>query len=71
MRFAGIGAVLAVAVVCMATVVSADDVRPVHLEITETTPGEFLVQWRVSRVMAPNMMPGPVLPEHCSNSPSW
>lgn len=67
-RARSLGTVLAVAslaVAALATTAAADDVRPVHLEITETTPGDFLVQWRVPKVMAPTMMPGPVLPDHC------
>ena len=58
-------ATVALAAMPIVATAAADDVRPVHLEITETTPGDFLVQWRVPRVMAPTSMPGPVLPEHC------
>ncbi len=64
-RAACIAAIAACATVPFVPTVSADDVRPVHLEITERTPGGYLVQWRVPRVMAPTSMPGPVLPEHC------
>jgi len=64
-RAACIAAITALATVAVVTAASADDVRPVHLEITERTPGSFLVQWRVPRVMAPSSMPGPVLPDHC------
>ena len=64
-RAACIAAIAACATAAVVATASADDVRPIHLEITERTPGGFLVQWRVPRVMAPNAMPGPVLPDHC------
>ncbi len=48
-----------------ATDAHADDVRPVTVDISEKTPGSYLVQWRVPRVMSPSSMPGPVLPITC------
>ena len=44
---------------------SADDVRPIQIQIREREPGAFLVQWRVPKLLPIQAMPNPVLPEEC------
>ena len=43
----------------------ADDVRPVEVQVKEQEPGLFLVQWIVPKVLPPQAMPSPSLPEEC------
>ena len=57
----GIGYFLAL-VVPMAT---ADSVPPVQIQVKELPSGAFDVQWRVPKVIPPQAMPSPRLPEHC------
>ena len=45
---------------------SADDARPVTVNVKEREPGAFLVQWQVPQVLPLHAMPVPVLPESCS-----
>jgi len=58
---AGIAIALAVA----APTAVADDVRPVQVMVRELPSGAFDVQWSVPKVMPPQAMPGPRLPEQC------
>jgi hypothetical protein len=44
---------------------SADDVRPIQIQIREREPGAFLVQWRVPKLLPIQAMPNPVLPDVC------
>ncbi len=46
----------------------ADDLRPVQVQIREQEPRTFLVQWQVPRVLPPQAMPVPALPESCRAS---
>ena len=45
---------------------SADDARPVTVNVKEREPGAFLVQWQVPQVLPLHAMPVPILPESCS-----
>jgi hypothetical protein len=56
-----IGAILVLAVAG----VSADDVQPVQLQIRELPSGAFDVQWSVPKVIPPQAMPSPWMPDHC------
>ena len=58
-RLALLVAVLSVA----ASSVLADAVRPVQIIIKEMPSGAFDVQWSVPKVMSPDAMPSPVLPD--------
>jgi len=44
--------------------VTAHEGRPVYIKIQEKKANEFLVEWRVPRVMPPTAVPVPILPEH-------
>jgi hypothetical protein len=43
----------------------ADDVRPVKILVKELPLGAFDVQWEVPKVVRPQLMPSPRLPESC------
>ncbi len=43
----------------------ADDVRPVQVLVKELPSGAFDVQWSVPKVIRPQTMPSPRLPEQC------
>jgi hypothetical protein len=58
---AGIGIFLALA----APMATADDVRPVQVLVKELPSGAFDVQWSVPKVIRPQTMPSPRLPEQC------
>jgi hypothetical protein len=57
--------VAAVAVALLSHPASADEVRPIQIQIREREPGAFLVQWRVPQLLPIQAMPSPVLPEEC------
>ena len=43
----------------------AHESRPVYIKIEEKKPGEYMVQWKVPRVLPPSAMPVSVLPDNC------
>jgi len=49
----------------VAPFVMADDVRPVQVMVKELPSGAFDVQWSVPKVIRPQTMPSPRLPEQC------
>jgi len=57
----GVGLFLAFAV----PMAMADDVRPVQVLVKELPSGAFDVQWSVPKVIRPQTMPSPRLPEQC------
>ena len=61
LRVVGIGILLASVV----PMVVADDVRPVQILVKELPSGAFDVQWSVPKVIRPQTMPSPRLPEQC------
>ncbi len=52
-------------IVLAAHAVSADDVRPVQLQLREQEPGLFLAQWQVPQIIPVRAAPKPVLPQGC------
>ena len=61
LRVVGIGLLLAF----VAPFAVADDVRPVQVLVKELPSGAFDVQWSVPKVIPPQSMPSPWLPEQC------
>ena len=61
LRVVGIGLLLAF----VAPFAVADDVRPVQVLVKELPSGAFDVQWSVPKVIKPQTMPSPRLPEQC------
>ncbi len=62
----GIGMLLALVVSPFTgPMLMADDVRPVQVLVRELPSGAFDVQWSVPKVIPPQAMPSPQLPEHC------
>jgi hypothetical protein len=61
-------AVLIAALFLSVTVVVADLVQPVNVQLKEQEPNSFLVQWQVPRTFPVRAMPEPVLPEDCRPS---
>ena len=61
LRVVGIGLLLAF----VAPFAVADDVRPVQVLVKELPSGAFDVQWSVPKVIRPQTMPSPRLPEQC------
>ncbi len=61
LRVVGIGFFLAF----VAPLAMADDVRPVQVLVKELPSGAFDVQWSVPKVIRPQTMPSPRLPEQC------
>ena len=49
-------------------VVLADVGPPAHVQITESEPELYTVQWRVPKVLIPRAVPSPHLPETCQPS---
>jgi len=47
------------------TGVAADDVRPVQVQVKELPSGAVDVQWSVPKVISPQAMPSPQLPDQC------
>ncbi len=43
----------------------AHEGRPVQVQIKEREPGAFLVQWRTPKLLPPQAIPSPVMPEGC------
>jgi len=43
----------------------AHDARPIYVQIHETEPGTFNVQWNAPPTMPPRALPAPALPETC------
>ena len=65
-RVVGIGTLLALVVsTFVGPMAMADDVRPVQVLVKELPSGEFDVQWSVPKVIPPQAMPSPRLPEYC------
>jgi hypothetical protein len=58
----GLAAVLAVFVPLVAR---ADVGPPAHMQVTETSPGLYSVQWRVPKALPVRAVPTPKLPETC------
>jgi len=56
---------VAALLVLAAAVLPADDVQPVQLQIKELPSGLFDVQWSVPKVISPQAIPSPLLPEQC------
>jgi hypothetical protein len=46
----------------------ADVGPPAHMQITESEPGLYTVQWRVPKALLPRAVPSPQLPETCRPS---
>lgn len=46
-------------------VARADVGPPAHMQVTETSPGRYVVQWRVPKALPARAVPAPVLPETC------
>ena len=62
----GIGILLALVVSTFTgPMAMGDDVRPVQVLVKELPSGVFDVQWSVPKVIPPQAMPSPRLPEHC------
>ncbi len=61
LRVIGTGLLLAF----VAPLAIADDVRPVQVLVKELPSGAFDVQWSVPKVIRPQTMPSPRLPEQC------
>ena len=61
-----VGFVLTVAVFLQETL--ADVGPPAHMQITESEPGHYTVQWRVPKALLPRAVPSPKLPENCRPS---
>ncbi len=49
----------------MPLVALADVGPPAHMQVTETSPGRYVVQWRVPKALPARAVPAPVLPETC------
>ena len=47
-------------------VAMADGLRPVRVAVRELASGDFDVQWSVPKVIPPQAMPSPRLPDQCS-----
>ena len=46
-------------------VARADVGPPAHMQVTETSPGRYVVQWRVPKALPARAVPAPLLPETC------
>ena len=46
-------------------IAAADMGPPVHLQISETEEGLYIVRWRVPKALPPRAVPKPILPENC------
>jgi len=62
--FAVIG--IGVLLVLFATAATADDVRPVQILVKELPSGDYDIKWSVPKVIRPQSMPSPRLPDGCS-----
>ena len=58
-------ALLAAALVCLAATADAHDSRPNFVEIIETEPNVFSVQWKVPASVPTNALPSIAMPENC------
>jgi len=45
--------------------VRADVGPPAHMQVTEKSPGQYTVQWRVPKALPARAVPAPLLPETC------
>jgi len=65
-RFGAIGLFLALlSGTCLVPTAMADGIRPVRVLVKELQPDVFDVKWSVPKVIKPQSMPSPALPEEC------